>query len=171
MVETDRLQVIPLQPSALEIYLQGEGKLEKEFGLRETGRTVSADVRDRVNRIILPRLKKMNGEDYLFQTFWIIIEKSSSIIVAELGFKGTPDKRGNIEIGYGTLPSYRGQGIMTEAVAGMIKWAKQHPDVQSILAETDLSNAASIRVMEKNQFTPYDLLENRRWWRKDVSEL
>ena len=132
---------------------------------------VSEDIRERVQRIILPKLRKMKGSDYLFTTFWIVVDKSTSTIVAELGFKGLPDKQGTIEIGYGTMPSSRRKGIMTEAVAGMIQWAKRRPDIHCILAETDLDNSASVRVMEKNQFIPFDLIGNRRWWRITVSEL
>src|SRR6185437_1450435 len=111
MVETERLHIIPLKPEELECYLQGKGKLEKLFRLNDNGRMVSQDVRDRVTRVLLPRLRKMKGADFLFLSFWIVIEKSSRSIVAELGFKGKPDKTGSIEIGYGTFPSKRKAGF------------------------------------------------------------
>ncbi|HEY4155237.1 MAG TPA: GNAT family N-acetyltransferase, partial [Puia sp.] len=82
-----------------------------------------------------------------------------------------PDKTGGIEIGYGTMPSHRGKGIMTEAVGGMIQWAKSRPDIESILAETDKDNKASICVLEKNQFILFDVRENMKWWRINVSGL
>jgi len=41
MVETANLKIIPLNAAELECYLQGEGKLEKLFNLKLTGRTVS----------------------------------------------------------------------------------------------------------------------------------
>ena len=171
MVVTERLHIIPLKPAELDCYLQADNQLEKLFNLKDTGRIVSAEVRDRVNRVILPRLRKMKYPDYLYSTFWIVVEKSSSAIVAELGFKGLPDKEGIIEIGYGTMPAQRGRGIMTEAVAGMIWWAKSQPEIHCLIAETDLNNQASIRVMEKNHFVPFDLRENMKWWRITVSEL
>jgi len=171
MVETAKLKIVPLSFTELELYLQGEGKLEKLFHLKDTGRMVSADIKKRVGLTILPKLRKMTGPEYLFSTFWIVIEKSSSTIAAELGFKGSPDKLGTIEIGYGTMPSHRGRGIMTEAVAGMVQWAKSRAEIHCILAETDQNNAASIRVMEKNHFIPFDLRENMRWWKYDLSEL
>lgn len=171
MVETEKLKIIPLRPAELEIYLQGEGKLEKLFNMKDTGRRVSPDIKERAMQTVLPKIRNMKGSDYLFSTFWIVIEKSSSTIVAELGFKGKPDKLGIIEIGYGTMPSYRGRGIMTEAVAGMIQWAKSRPEIHCILAETDANNLASIRVVEKNHFVPFDLRENMKWWRIQLSEL
>jgi RimJ/RimL family protein N-acetyltransferase len=171
MVETERLCIIPLKPAELECYLQAGGQLEKLFNLKDTGRMVSEEVRDRVNRLILPKLRQMKGSDYLFSTFWIVVENASSAIVAELGFKGLPDKQGTIEIGYGTMPEQRGKGIMTEAVAGIIRWAKSKPEIHCLIAETDMNNLASMRVMEKNHFVPFDLTENMKWWRISVSEL
>ena len=47
---------------------------------------------------------------------------------------------GEIEIGYGTMHGQRRKGYMTEAVGGMIDWAKQRADVKYILAETDENN-------------------------------
>ena len=171
MVETERLQIIPLKPAKLECYLRAGGEFEKLFNLRDTGRTVSEDVRERVKQIILPKLRKMKGKDYLFSTFWIVVEKNSSAIVAELGFKGVPDKDGVIEIGYGTMPSQRGKGIMTEAVGGMVQWAKTREEIDFIYGETNMNNLASIRVLEKNKFESFDLQQNMKWWRIKTSEL
>jgi RimJ/RimL family protein N-acetyltransferase len=171
MVETENLRIIPLRATELECYLQGEGKLEKQFHLQLTGRMVSPSVKDRISSTVLPRLRTMEGYEYLFTTFWIVVEKVSSVIVAELGFKGKPDRQGNIEIGYGTLPDHRRKGIMTEAVGGMIRWAASVPEIRCILAETDKNNQASIRVLEKNNFIPFGLRKNMRWWKILVSEL
>jgi ribosomal-protein-alanine N-acetyltransferase len=171
MVETTNLKIIPLNPAELECYLGGEDRLEKSFNLKASGRRVSPAIKERIIRTILPQLRAMEGSDYLYSTFWIVVEKASSAIVAELGFKNNPDQQGNIEIGYGSMPAYRGRGIMTEAVAGMIQWARSVPEIHAILAETDKDNAASIRVLEKNNFVPFDLRENMRWWKINLSEL
>ncbi|HVY76468.1 MAG TPA: GNAT family N-acetyltransferase [Puia sp.] len=168
MIDTERLSIVPLTARQLDLYLQGEGKIEKLFGLRDTGRTVAPEVRDRVSRLILPALRRMNETDYLFSTFWIVIDRSISTIVAELGFKGRPGKTGTVEIGYGTMPDQRRKGYMTEAVGGMIDWARKRPDLHFILAETSSTNRASIRVLEKNQFLPTETRGDMRWWRIDV---
>jgi ribosomal-protein-alanine N-acetyltransferase len=169
MIETEKLKIIPLHPAELDLYLQGEGRLEKLFGLRETGRMVAEEVRQKVSRNVLPGLRYMMGTDYLFNTFWIVVDKASNSIVAELGFKGRPDRRGAIEIGHGTMPSERRKGIMTEAVGGMVRWAQSRPEVNCILAETEKHNKASIRVLEKNLFVPFAVRGNMKWWKREVS--
>jgi ribosomal-protein-alanine N-acetyltransferase len=164
MVETNRLNIIPLNSEQLELYLQGNDKFEKEFKLVSNGRKVSPEIKERVLRTILPAVKNSSDKNYLFYTFWIVIERSKNKIVAELGFKGEP-KKGEIEIGYGTLYEHRENGYMTEAVGGMIIWAKQQERVKYILAETDENNLASISVLQKNKFQ-FDLqIEKMKWWR------
>ena len=168
MVETARLTIIPLNHRQLELYMQAEGELEKELRLTITGRLVVPEIKERVIDLILPKVKSTITDEYLFYTFWIVVEKPSKTIVAELGFKGVPDKNGEIEIGYGTMPEQRKKGYMTEAVAGMINWAKQRADVKYILAETDENNLASIKVLQKNNFQLFDKRERMKWWKISV---
>jgi RimJ/RimL family protein N-acetyltransferase len=57
-----------------------------------------------------------------------------------------------VEIGYSVLPEFRGEGLATEMVAGLVEWAKHQPAVRQIEAETAVDNEASIRVLEKTGF-------------------
>ncbi len=82
----------------------------------------------------------------------ILIGNDSPILCGSVGFKGPPDKRGTVEIGYSVLPAFHGQGLATEMVAGIVQWVKQQPQVEQIEAETSIDNKASIRVLEKNSF-------------------
>jgi ribosomal-protein-alanine N-acetyltransferase len=81
----------------------------------------------------------------------IRIDGDCPILCGSIGFKGPPDKRGTVEIGFSVLPDFQGQGLATEMVAGIVQWAKQ-PQVKRIEAETNIDNKASIRVLEKNSF-------------------
>lgn len=65
-----------------------------------------------------------------------------------------PAKDRAVEMGYGILPSYEGNGYMTEAVQGMIRWAFAQQDVDFVEAETDPDNRASQRILEKCGFVP-----------------
>jgi ribosomal-protein-alanine N-acetyltransferase len=168
MVETNRLNIIPLNNEQLELYLQGNDKFEKEFKLANSGRKVSPEIKERVLRTILPAVKNSSDKNYFFYTFWTVIERSKNIIVAELGFKGEPAVNGEIEIGYGTMYEQRENGYMTEAVGGMINWAKEQERVKYILAETDENNLASISVLQKNKFQFDHQKEKMKWWRISV---
>lgn len=70
----------------------------------------------------------------------------------QLGSKGQPDAAGTVEIGYGLNPEVWGQGLATEAVGALVAWLHTRPDVQTVTAQTALSNRASERVLEKLGF-------------------
>ena len=80
------------------------------------------------------------------------IDSGHPILCGGVGFKGPPDKRGMVEIGYSVLPEFQGQGLATEMVDGIVQWAKQQPEVKHIEGETNVDNKASISVLEKNSF-------------------
>jgi len=86
-------------------------------------------------------------------------------MVGDLCFVGQPNCDGEVEIGYGTYDDFSGKGFMTEAVSGMIKWAKNQPDVKAIVADTEKTNTASFRVLEKNGFVKIGETELLFHWR------
>jgi ribosomal-protein-alanine N-acetyltransferase len=79
---------------------------------------------------------------------WIIVSKDENAVIGDAGFKGRPDKNGVVEIGYSMLPSYRGQGYMQEAVSALVAWAFQQPHVRKLIAECDVTNTASMKVLQ-----------------------
>jgi ribosomal-protein-alanine N-acetyltransferase len=81
------------------------------------------------------------------------IDNDYPMLCGSIGFKGRPDKRRVVEIGFSVLPEFQGQGLATEMVAGMVRWAKRQSEARQIQAETNIDNRASIRVLEKNGFT------------------
>ncbi len=168
MVETARLYIIPLTTEALDLYLQAGNRFEEAFALARTNRVVAPEVQKMVRAVTLPNMQNATADNYLFYTFWLVVEKSSRTVVAELGFKGEPNSKGEVEIGYGTMPKRQREGFMTEAVAGIIDWARKRADVHSILAETDQENSASIKVLRRNGFAQCDKKENMLWWKISV---
>jgi ribosomal-protein-alanine N-acetyltransferase len=113
-------------------------------------------------------MREAMEDDYLFHTFWLVVDKLSRTIVAELGFKGPPVDGGRVEIGYGTMPPMQGKGYMTEAVKGILQWAAARKDISVVLAETALGNSPSIRVVEKCGFEQIALRDSMIWWRRQV---
>lgn len=96
---------------------------------------------------------KGDPENRVWYAPWAMTLKDTQEYVGDLGFKG-PVKKHAVEIGYGVLPEYEGQGYTTEAVQAMTQWAFQQKDVVFVEAETDPENKASQRVLEKCGFAP-----------------
>lgn len=80
---------------------------------------------------------------------WLAVLKADNNIIGDLGFKGAPNDKGSVEIGYGLLEEYQGKGYATEAAAAMVEWAWKQEGIHKIKAETLVNNQESIRVLEK----------------------
>ncbi len=152
MIETERLILKPLTHQQLIKYIKLDNSLEAELNLEKSTRVISPDLMEALELSIMPRVADMN-KNYLFSTLWTLISKEENTMVGDLCFMGEPNSDGEIEIGYGTYEQFRKRGFMTEAVGGMIKWAKEQPDVKSIIASSLKSNTDSSSILKKNNFT------------------
>ncbi|HEY5437745.1 MAG TPA: GNAT family N-acetyltransferase [Acidimicrobiales bacterium] len=83
---------------------------------------------------------------------YVVVDNESGCAIGGIGFKGGPDTDGDVEIGYGICRSEQRRGVASEAVRAMCGAARRH-GARSVLAETDLDNWASQRVLEKCGFT------------------
>ncbi len=151
MIETERLLIRPLSYEQLLKYLKCDNSLEAELNLTENRRTISAELKEALEKTILPDVAD-KSKNYLYSTLWTAVSKAENNMVADICMMGEPNAEGEIEIGYGTYAGFRNKGIMTEIVRGVIGWAKSRPGVKSILASTDKSNFASSKVLENNSF-------------------
>lgn len=81
-----------------------------------------------------------------------VVERATGLVVGGIGFAGPPGAAGEVELGYGIVPSRQGRGYATEAVQAMVTMAWAHPAVTAVLAGTDPGNVASQRVLDKAGF-------------------
>ncbi|MBR4329913.1 MAG: GNAT family N-acetyltransferase [Candidatus Riflebacteria bacterium] len=155
MITTERLKIYPIS-------------LDK---MREI-------VENEKNEILKIAYKEMldgcvnHPENHIWYTLWFMeLKNSKNEIVGTLSFKGI-DEKGVVEIGYGINDGYENKGYTTEAVKALSEWASKQPNVKQIEAETEETNIASIRVLEKSNFVPNGIMgqEGPRfvWKSKDL---
>ncbi len=82
-----------------------------------------------------------------------MIELKDGTHIGELCFKGVSED-GEAEIGYGIQEDYQGLGYATEAVTAVVEWALKQQGIKHITAETEISNIASQKVLNKVGFIP-----------------
>jgi RimJ/RimL family protein N-acetyltransferase len=58
----------------------------------------------------------------------------------------------DVRIGYVIAEASWGRGFATELLAGLIDWMRNEPSVHTLTGGIDLTNRASVRVMENNGF-------------------
>nr|WP_241562627.1 GNAT family N-acetyltransferase [Streptomyces hoynatensis] len=99
---------------------------------------------DRVIALLLTEHSEWLGEFGHRQ----IVERASGLVVGSIGLFWPP-RAGEVEFGYGVVPSRRGRGYATEAVRALVAFALNAPGVRAVYAEVDPANPASARVLRK----------------------
>jgi ribosomal-protein-alanine N-acetyltransferase len=148
-LQTERLDLYALTPSALHAYLFSIDTLEADMG-KQLSREILTPI---VRRAIQMKLEKMASApplEWPWYTYWLVEIRKTRFGAGLLGYKGPPDDQGTVEIGYGIDPAVAGRGFTTEAAAALIEWAFQTPGCLKITApETAKDNPASHRVLAK----------------------
>lgn len=145
-VETTRLVVYPCNLPLLVMFLQQNEDAFRILNVHPPKSWPQEDLMEALPYFI-SQLQQM-PEAYPWFC-WVIADRHTRMIVGDIGFKGTPNKTGAVEIGYSILPAYRNRGYATEAVSGMLSWAFMHQSVRRVLAECDATNMASVSVLRK----------------------
>ncbi|MEU8397130.1 GNAT family N-acetyltransferase [Nonomuraea sp. NPDC048892] len=77
-----------------------------------------------------------------------IVERESGLVIGSIGLFWPPSD-GVVELGYGVVPSRRGLGYASEATQALVEFALTAPEVSVVRATVELTNPASVRVLEK----------------------
>lgn len=151
MLTTDRLELRPFAPDTAQAAADGEpGELTWADGFPRD------DDRDVARMWLTTR-------EAVF-TSWFIVERDSGAMVGTIGFFGPPDPDGELMVGYGLVPSAREKGYATEALLAVAGHGLAQPGVSRIVADPDLDNTASHRVLEKAGFARTHATDTSQWY-------
>ena len=89
--------------------------------------------------------------------------------IGELGLKGAPSPAGEAEIGYSLARPWRGKGLGGEAVAALVGWAEQRPDLRRLRAEVHPDNLPSRRLLEALGFRLEEITDGQLWFARSVT--
>ncbi len=148
---TDRLRLVAGTEVLASAEIQDKAEFAKLLGALVPEEWPPDNLRDVLGYFYALHEEHPEWEGWL--TWYAVrIDSGHPILCGSVGFRGSPDERGMVEIGYSVLLEFQGQGLATEMVGGIVQWAKQQPEAKEIKAETNSDNKASIRVLEKNGF-------------------
>lgn len=162
---TERMCLVPLSLAQMQLQLDDYAALERSLGAKVTGNRLDNEMRAIVARSMA--YMRQEAEDAVWNTFWAAVLEDEAIFVGGIGFKGPPNGDGEVEVGYGFDAPYRNRGLATEAVVALTEWAFAQPDVYFVIAETNYTNVASARVLQKAGFLLYASKNHFLYWRKD----
>lgn len=163
ILETEKLKLIPLDANNLRYSIEDRQKMEWNLGVKITDTELEKPLSEAMRTSLEMVLE--NKKDYLWFTSWEIVLKKENRIIGGLCFKGCPDEKGRVEIGYGMQDEYKCKGYMTEAVKELIDWAFRFNHVTEVIAETEKDNLPSHRVLEKIGMEKYKENEKMFWWK------
>ena len=134
-LETARLTLQPYTPEQLLALRDGVSEFEERIGARAAEGLREFFVSDDVSPRWLERLHAAVGPDPWVFGF-AVIHREDQCVIGAASFKGPPDDDGVVEIAYGVVPVYQGQGYATEAATALVAFAVERVDVCTIRAHT-----------------------------------
>jgi RimJ/RimL family protein N-acetyltransferase len=162
MIETERLELIPLTPYQLRLWIEDVSALDKELNCSYKAEPMEGLFLEIVQKQL--QITQNDADHYIWHSFWFLIRKTDRVVVGSADFKDIPNGNKEVEIGYGLGKPFEHNGYMTEAVRAMCDWAMKQEIVSHIIAETDIDGFASQRILQRCGF-----IEEKRgetlWWR------
>lgn len=136
-IETDRLMLYPISDGEMKELIENETDPVMKQAYSEMLLGCTDDPENRI-----------------WYAVWLMeLRSEPGTIAGDFCFKGL-GADGMIEIGYGLREGFCKNGYMTEALKAVCGWALLQNGVSRIEAETESSNAASQRVLERSGFIP-----------------
>ncbi|HEV8224513.1 MAG TPA: GNAT family protein [Rubrobacteraceae bacterium] len=152
-IETQRLTLIPTTLEHIRTELEEPGRLGALLGVRVPEGWPPGEY-DRDAMEFFRSLLESDAQRYEGWLGWYVVTHDAPpMLVAGAGFLGPPED-GTVEIGYSVVAEARGAGYATEIVGALVRRAFESDLVQRVVAETNATNEASQRVLERNGFTP-----------------
>ena len=150
-LETARLTMPSCLPEHLVTLIDEPELFEKVAGFHAGKGLREFLISDEVSPQWLAELRSARGADPWRYGFFVV-HRESGFVIGTAGFKGPPDSTGMVEIAYGIVPSFEGQGYATEAAAALVSFAVDAGQVRLVRAHTLPESNASTRVLLKCGF-------------------
>jgi RimJ/RimL family protein N-acetyltransferase len=149
-IRTSRLEGIALYPELARAAIDDQDKLAQLLNAQ-----VPAEFPPDIMLDVMELFAQKLEDDPNLMGWWgwyFVLNPSPEhrLLIGTAGFAGYPDQNGTLLMGYSIIKPFEGQGYTTEAVAGLLRWAFEQPQVTRVTAQTFPNHVASIRVMEKN---------------------
>jgi ribosomal-protein-alanine N-acetyltransferase len=101
---------------------------------------------------------------------WGIARKDGNYIIGSCGFTWIQDLNA-AEVGYELGSRFWQQGIMSEALNAILKYAFETKELEFIIAEIILENLASRKLLQKLGFRSQEVLEKHGFWKGKYHDL
>ena len=148
LIGTDRLELIPFTPDAIDLLLaRDQRRLREITGLEFPEPLRPPPLMEELLPEVRDRLRA--APTTLGWWTWLAVERDSRRVTGALGFGGPPDPEGAVMIGYSTYQGADRKGYASEATRALVEWALAQPGVTRVCASIPPDNWPARRVAEK----------------------
>ena len=156
-IETKNLTLVACDQTLLEVALAGNEQLSEHLNV-----IVPENWTEFGSRALKHSLDKLNSSESE-KGWWshLPIHKVDNKLVGLCGYKGQPNEKGQVEIGYEIKAEYRNKGLATELAKSLIENAFNFETVQSIQAHTLGQINASTKVLSNCGFQKIDEIDGK----------
>ncbi|MFM8448522.1 MAG: GNAT family N-acetyltransferase [Haliscomenobacter sp.] len=169
-LETNRLQLLACDEPLCRAILKGDNHLG-EFLQTDIAADWNSFGMD-IFQFNLDRILEDPGSHIWWS--YLVIERSHRTLIGACGYKGRPNKNGEVEIGYEIASDFRNQGYATELTQALIQHAGTFPEISTVKAYTLSAPSPSTQVLTKCGFSyiqeMYDPEDGILWqWKRNIS--
>ena len=153
-ITTDRLRLIPLEYDYLEMLKDSRPEFENAMGLNESNLSfqgVYQDIRMEQLEFWLENAQSLD-EDFRWHTNWELVDTSLNVSVGTASFFGSPNRKGEVILGYFIGDQHRRQGYMTEALSALTDWAIKFGKAKRVISFVESESAALDGLLKKCGF-------------------
>ncbi|PYF74086.1 GNAT family N-acetyltransferase [Pedobacter nutrimenti] len=161
-IQTDRLKLLPFTIQICEEVLSSSTSCLTDLGISPAKDWPDLETLDTLPRI-LKNLNKVQSPSG-FES-WMVIHKSTNILIGDIGFKGSPNEYGEIDLGYGIVQSETQKGYAKEAALGLIEWAFKQAGIKAITANCSKENFTSQKILTFLNFTKIEEHQEMLYWK------
>ncbi|MCB9013467.1 MAG: GNAT family N-acetyltransferase [Bacteroidales bacterium] len=148
ILQTPYLEIRSASIEDLLAAIEGDDCLEKQLDAE-----IPSSWTEFGSQVLRNALHKIKSDDSE-KGWWTYfpIHRMTNMLIGSGGYKGKPDKKGVVEIGYEITPLFRGKGLATEMAEALVKNAFTYPDVRMVIAHTLAKENASTHILQKLGF-------------------
>lgn len=131
IIEATNLKLAPCDQETLKAVMEGNESLSQQLGIPVAEDWLYAD-----NHSLEQASQCL--EEVAEKGWWLylVIDKEENVVVGSGGFKGKPDEKGMVEVGYEISPAHRGNDFATEVMEALIDHAFGNFRVKMITSYT-----------------------------------
>lgn len=156
VIRTERLELVPATRAHIEAEMESPERLGRLLGAAVPTSWPPGEYDRSAMELFRARLSE--SDDAIGWYGWYAIHHpaggAGAVVIGAGGYLGPPGSDGVVEVGYSIAPEFQARGFATELVQALVSRAFSVAGVLRVIAHTNVTNVASIKVLEGCGFTP-----------------